>query len=186
MIITIFIQLLLFLFNWIFGFKYNVVSVFLGEIYLQIWIITFFFKRIWILTSREIVVSILLNFSYCNKHDLIDSFWIFFHHNLTSMKDYSIIMFYDLWSNCGTYFESIVAKRTVFCGVVSSNYFLLCWDFQMFGDVLPGLVFDQNFVIWEVQWLFSYFCLICLLKGLPISVLDVLFTQQQIWGVAYR
>ena len=44
-------------------------------------------------------------------------------------------------------------------------------DNKVFGDVLPGLVFDQNFVLWEVQWLFSYFCLICLLKGLPISVL---------------
>ena len=44
-----------------------------------------------------------------------------------------------------TYFESIVAKRTVFCGVLSSDYSLLCWGSKIFesnnnvfDDVLPG------------------------------------------------
>ncbi|TKY68045.1 Serine/threonine-protein kinase protein CCR4 [Spatholobus suberectus] len=44
-----------------------------------------------------------------------------------------------------TFFESIVAKRSVFCGVVSSNYSLFCWgsqifesDSKVFDDVLPG------------------------------------------------
>jgi len=44
-----------------------------------------------------------------------------------------------------TFFESIVAKQSVFCGVVSSNYSLLCWgspffesDSKVFDDVLPG------------------------------------------------
>ncbi|XP_061359401.1 serine/threonine-protein kinase-like protein CCR4 [Gastrolobium bilobum] len=45
----------------------------------------------------------------------------------------------------GTFFESIVAKRSVFCGVVSSNYSLLCWgteilesNTKVFDNVLPG------------------------------------------------
>ncbi|KAK7312065.1 hypothetical protein VNO77_35611 [Canavalia gladiata] len=44
-----------------------------------------------------------------------------------------------------TFFESIVAKRSVFCGVVSSNNSLLCWGSQIFEsnnnvfyNVLPG------------------------------------------------
>nr|KYP68786.1 Serine/threonine-protein kinase-like protein CCR4 [Cajanus cajan] len=44
-----------------------------------------------------------------------------------------------------TFFESIVAKRSVFCGVVSSNNSLLCWgseffesNAKVFDDVLPG------------------------------------------------
>ncbi|CAJ1978260.1 unnamed protein product [Sphenostylis stenocarpa] len=44
-----------------------------------------------------------------------------------------------------TFFESIVAKQSVFCGVVSANYSLLCWgsqffesDSKVFDDVLPG------------------------------------------------
>ncbi|XP_047181018.1 serine/threonine-protein kinase-like protein CCR4 [Vigna umbellata] len=44
-----------------------------------------------------------------------------------------------------TFFESIVAEKSVFCGVVSSNFSLLCWgspffesDSKVFEDVLPG------------------------------------------------
>ena len=45
----------------------------------------------------------------------------------------------------GTFFEAIVAKRSVFCGVVSSNYSLVCWgtkiletNGKVFDNVLPG------------------------------------------------
>ncbi|KAK2433250.1 putative serine/threonine-protein kinase protein CCR3 [Trifolium repens] len=48
----------------------------------------------------------------------------------------------------GTYFESIVAKKSVFCGVLTSNYSLFCWGnevleskndaFKVFDNVLPG------------------------------------------------
>ncbi|GAU45694.1 hypothetical protein TSUD_268260 [Trifolium subterraneum] len=48
----------------------------------------------------------------------------------------------------GTYFESIVAKNSVFCGVLTSNYSLFCWGdeifeskedaFKVFDNVLPG------------------------------------------------
>ncbi|QCD89036.1 Protein kinase [Vigna unguiculata] len=44
-----------------------------------------------------------------------------------------------------TFFESIVAKKSVFCGVVSSDFSFLCWgspyfdsDSKVFEDVLPG------------------------------------------------
>ncbi|XP_027356267.1 serine/threonine-protein kinase-like protein CCR4 [Abrus precatorius] len=42
-----------------------------------------------------------------------------------------------------TFFESIVAKRSVFCGVVSSNYSLLCWGTEMFES--NRKVFDNVF-----------------------------------------
>ncbi|KAK7263815.1 hypothetical protein RJT34_31412 [Clitoria ternatea] len=41
----------------------------------------------------------------------------------------------------GTFFESIIAKRSVFCGVVSSNYSLLCWGTEIFES--NGKVFDN-------------------------------------------
>jgi len=43
-----------------------------------------------------------------------------------------------------TFFESIVAKKSVFCGVLSSNYSLFCWGNEVFeskkvfDNVLPG------------------------------------------------
>ncbi|OIW05535.1 hypothetical protein TanjilG_23321 [Lupinus angustifolius] len=50
-----------------------------------------------------------------------------------------------------TFFESIVAKRNVFCGVVSSNYSLLCWgteffesNTKVFDNVLPGPCRNEN------------------------------------------
>lgn len=51
----------------------------------------------------------------------------------------------------GTFFVAIVAKTSVFCGVVSSNYSLLCWGTQIFesntkvfDDVLPGPCRNEN------------------------------------------
>ncbi|KAL5073469.1 hypothetical protein RYX36_012453 [Vicia faba] len=48
----------------------------------------------------------------------------------------------------GIFFESIVAKKSVFCGVLASNYSLICWGngvfeesknaFKVFDNVLPG------------------------------------------------
>ncbi|XP_057457044.1 serine/threonine-protein kinase-like protein CCR4 [Lotus japonicus] len=45
----------------------------------------------------------------------------------------------------GTFFDAIVAKRSVFCGVVTSNYSLICWGSEIFEsntkvfvNVLPG------------------------------------------------
>ncbi|KAG2691304.1 hypothetical protein I3760_08G003500 [Carya illinoinensis] len=45
----------------------------------------------------------------------------------------------------GTYFTAIEAKRSIFCGVVTSNYSLFCWgndildsNFMVFEYVLPG------------------------------------------------
>ncbi|XP_004506371.1 serine/threonine-protein kinase-like protein CCR4 [Cicer arietinum] len=48
----------------------------------------------------------------------------------------------------GTFFESIVAKKSVFCGVLTSNYSLFCWGsdeilksnnaLKVFDNVLPG------------------------------------------------
>ncbi|GMH21782.1 hypothetical protein Nepgr_023624 [Nepenthes gracilis] len=49
-----------------------------------------------------------------------------------------------------TYFIAIVAKRSVFCGIVSSNYSLMCWGNQIFDanslvfeNVKPGSCTEQ-------------------------------------------
>lgn len=43
----------------------------------------------------------------------------------------------------GTFFEAIVAKRSVFCGVVSSNYSLLCWGTEIVESNTNKVVFDN-------------------------------------------
>ncbi|GKV22595.1 hypothetical protein SLEP1_g32453 [Rubroshorea leprosula] len=50
-----------------------------------------------------------------------------------------------------TYFLAIEAKRSVFCGVVKSNYSLFCWgneifntSFMVFSEILPGSCRNQS------------------------------------------